>query len=389
MFGPPCVTSGGTGEGSCTGDTHAVDHGVSATTNLVIDHMWMHRFAEIVRPYQWTNYTIQYSDLDTTRETPDEHEDLVYGANPSSGTMRYNVFWGSANDGIFFDEGGNSLTFYGNVIYNSGGGLLVFKDGFANGAVIIYNNTFSSDESFGDFVCPSNCPWIDTVGTPSSLVVKNNVFDHVVADGSFGTADYNAYSTDIGKQDSGTHSFTYTSAFAPSNTQFITTSTSNPIIANYRLTSTGATTFGAGVSLSSPYNVDPDGNTRGGSGIWDVGAYQFSSGVTGTSISLSPSSFTPAAGSNITLTASITPSSGPTGTITFFDGATNIGTSTLPTLTHTVTAITAGTHVYTATYGGDSSYSSSTSSSATVAASGPSGSIVTTGTTFKGGVVVQ
>jgi hypothetical protein len=122
LFGPPCVTSGGSGEGSCTGDTHAVDHGSAATTNLLLDHMWMHRWAEIVRPFQWTNYTIQYSDLDTTRETPDEHEDIMYAANPSSGTMRYNTIWGSPNDGIFFDFGGNALTFYGNV-YSTPGAL--------------------------------------------------------------------------------------------------------------------------------------------------------------------------------------------------------------------------------------------------------------------------
>jgi hypothetical protein len=102
LYGPPCVTSGGSGEGSCTGDTHGVDHGSAATTNLLMDHMWMHRFSEIVRPYQWTGYTIQYSDLDTTRQTPDEHEDIIYAANPSAGTLRYNIIWGSPNDGIFF-----------------------------------------------------------------------------------------------------------------------------------------------------------------------------------------------------------------------------------------------------------------------------------------------
>ena len=88
-----------------------------------------HRFSEIIRPYQWTNYTVQYSDIDTTRQSPDEHEDFVYAANPSSGTMRYNIWWGSPNDGIFFDMGGNSLTFYGNVVYHSGGAVITFKTG--------------------------------------------------------------------------------------------------------------------------------------------------------------------------------------------------------------------------------------------------------------------
>lgn len=280
MFGPPCVTSGGSGAGSCTGDTHAVDHGTGTTTNLLIDHCWLHRFAEIVRPYQWTGYTIQYTDLDTTRQTPDEHEDIMYAANPSSGTMRYNIIWGSPNDGIFFDFGGNSLTYYGNVYYNSGGAFITFKSGFTNGTFLAYNNTFSSDTSFGDFICPSNCPWVDITGTPSTMTVKNNIFDHVGIDGTLGAnGNFNAYSTDIGTQDTGASSFTYTSAFAPSNTQFITTSTSNPISANYRLTTTGQTAFGGkGTNLGSPYNVDMDGNTQ--PTTWNVGAYNFSTGCT-------------------------------------------------------------------------------------------------------------
>jgi hypothetical protein len=274
LYGPPCVTSGGNGEGSCTGDTHGVDHGSAATTNLLIDHMWMHRFSEIVRPWQWTGYIIQYSDLDTTRQTPDEHEDIVYAADPTSGTMRYNVIWGSPNDGIFFDNGGNSLTFYGNVYYHSGGALITFKAGYSNGAVIMYNNTFSSDETFGDYMCPNNCPWIDWTGTPSSIALSDNVFDHVSFSGSPKTGNGNAYSADVGKGDSGANSITYTSAFAASNTQFVTVNTSNPSASNYRLTSTGKTTFQNGVSLSAPYNTDPDGNVRGTGGNWTIGAYQ-------------------------------------------------------------------------------------------------------------------
>jgi hypothetical protein len=112
---------------------------------------------------------------------------------------------------------------------------------------------------------------------------------------------------------------------------------------------------------------------------------------TSTTTGLSSSNLTPPSGTNITLTAPVTPSSGPTGSVTFFDGGSSMGTGSLSSgsAVFTVLGITAGTHIYTATYGGDSSYSSSTSSAATVAASGPSGSIVTPGTSFKGGVVIQ
>jgi hypothetical protein len=272
-YGPPCVTSGGNGEGSCSGDTHGIDHGSAATANLLIDHTWLHRFSEIVRPYQWTGYIIQHSDLDTIRQTPDEHEDYVYAANPSSGTMRYNTWWGSPNDGIFFDFGGNSLAFYGNVMYHSGGAILTFKTGYNGNSVVMYNNTFSSDTTFGDYVCPNNCPWIDFTGAGSS-VVENNIFDHVAFSGKATTANWNGYSSDVGKQDSGANSFTYESNFGSSNTQFASINTSNPIVSSYQLTSSGQTTFASGLALAAPYNVDPLGVTRGNSTSWTLGAYQ-------------------------------------------------------------------------------------------------------------------
>jgi LPXTG-site transpeptidase (sortase) family protein len=73
-------------------------------------------------------------------------------------------------------------------------------------------------------------------------------------------------------------------------------------------------------------------------------------------------------GQSVTFTATVSvtpPGSGtPTGTVTFFNGATNIGTGTLNgsgQATLTMSALLAGTHSITAVYSGDSSYSTSTS----------------------------
>lgn len=278
LSGPACVTSGGSGEGSCGGNADGFNVAPSNNnvTNLTLDHMWIHNFAELVRTSNWTNCTIQYSDLDTTRQTPEEHEDVVYSYPNVNFTMRYNIIYDSPNDGIFFDFGGSSLNFYGNVYLHSGAALISFKAGYSNGAVVMYNNTFSSDETFGDYICPGNCPWIGW-GSTSSAIVENNIFDHVTFSGSpgGGTHDYNAYSSDIGKQDSGTNSLTYSSAFGSANTAFMSVNTSSPVSSNFRLTSTGATTFQSGVTLSSPYNTDPDGNARGSNGHWYMGAYQY------------------------------------------------------------------------------------------------------------------
>lgn len=94
------------------------------------------------------------------------------------------------------------------------------------------------------------------------------------------------------------------------------------------------------------------------------------SSLTSTSTSLSASNTTPVAGTNITLTATVSPSSGPTGTVSFYDTGTLLGSSALSsgTATWPVNGITGGVHGYTATYSGDSTYASSTSSQVTVTA---------------------
>ena len=78
------------------------------------------------------------------------------------------------------------------------------------------------------------------------------------------------------------------------------------------------------------------------------------------------------AGHLITLTASITPASGPvpTGTVTFFDGSTTLGTAplgaqasaslTLSGCNEATACLHAGSHSLTATYSGDASYAGST-----------------------------
>ena len=181
--------------------------------------------------------------------------------------MRYNRIWGSPNDGIFFDYGGTTnFQFYGNVYYYSGGALITFKAGYTNGTAYIYNNVFENNGSFGDY----SPGWLDFTGTLSGGAVENNVYENIQNDGTAPGANYNAYSTSAGKQDSGANSFTYTSG-----TQFVNEPDSgSPLAANFHLTPTGTTTFANGTSLSSPYNADPDGNVRGAGGSWTIGAYQ-------------------------------------------------------------------------------------------------------------------
>jgi len=89
-----------------------------------------------------------------------------------------------------------------------------------------------------------------------------------------------------------------------------------------------------------------------------------------TTVVVVPSTTTPAAGSAITVSATLTPastlSSLPSGTITFsLDGVTQttvpLGAGSPSTTTTTITAPTSGTHLLTATYNGDTYYATSTS----------------------------
>jgi hypothetical protein len=74
--------------------------------------------------------------------------------------------------------------------------------------------------------------------------------------------------------------------------------------------------------------------------------------------SLNPSTYQ----TSVTITATISPTAA-TGTVTFYDGATQLGTGQLSSgkTTYSTAALTVGSHTITASYGGDSNYNSSTS----------------------------
>jgi Bacterial Ig-like domain (group 3)/FG-GAP-like repeat len=81
-------------------------------------------------------------------------------------------------------------------------------------------------------------------------------------------------------------------------------------------------------------------------------------------------------GVSITFTAMVTPTSGtakPTGTVTFLDGSTSLGTGTLSAAgvaTFSTSALSAGPHTITANYGGDANFATSTSSGLAITISG-------------------
>jgi hypothetical protein len=92
-----------------------------------------------------------------------------------------------------------------------------------------------------------------------------------------------------------------------------------------------------------------------------------STGTTASTTTLAVSSSTVTTGTSITLTATVTPTAA-TGTVTFLNNGSSIGTGALSSGTATLSTsfTTAGTASLTATYGGNSTYASSTSGAVSV-----------------------
>jgi hypothetical protein len=110
-------------------------------------------------------------------------------------------------------------------------------------------------------------------------------------------------------------------------------------------------------TVTATYNGDATFATSSGSVTQTVNQ-------TGTSVALvssaNPSSF----GQAVTFTATVTSGAGtPTGTVTFLDGATTLGTATLSgnTATFSTSSLAAGSHSITASYGGDANFAAATS----------------------------
>lgn len=92
-----------------------------------------------------------------------------------------------------------------------------------------------------------------------------------------------------------------------------------------------------------------------------------SSTTTATATTLTASSSSVEEGVKVTLTASVSPAAA-TGTVTFYDGSTSLGSGTLSSGTATLSASfsTTGAHSITAVYGGSTEYATSTSAAVNI-----------------------
>jgi hypothetical protein len=173
------------------------------------------------------------------------HTNVIYCGIVTNSTFRYNKLYDIQVEGLFFNDPDNhDVLIYGNLFYNgsipknSGRGIQI--TGTGNKRFLVYNNTFVD--------LPIGIQLADP-GTYSNCQFRNNIVFRCSANlGTGWAADHNLTG-------SSPDPFRDSSSF------------------DYHLRKTSVA-IGTGASLGAPYNFDMDGNSRGQTGGWDIGAYE-------------------------------------------------------------------------------------------------------------------
>ena len=176
-----------------------------------------------------------------------ESVNLYYSGDDA--IIRYNQFEQIVGTAIVAITQANGCQFYGNVCwdYQVGDGAVGFAGGDASNCRV-YNNTFVNGKA-GIFSSNS-----------SNNLVYNNLWYSTRSTWMGGIHDYNAFS--------GTNNYGESHAQVNVPTSIFTNYAGD----DFRL----AAPTSAGYTLAAPYNVDMYGNTRGADGVWDRGAYEYS-----------------------------------------------------------------------------------------------------------------
>src|SRR3984957_2269956 len=307
VVGPACTVSPNP---VCTNSNWGVNICcVKANTNFTIDHSWIHQWPEVVRPYQSTNLTIQYSYIgEDARLTTGDHEDLVYASDPVTNFVVHDTtLYESGNDGVFFDNACCSgATFYNDIFFHNAGWQISFGKTGTCGPYKVYTSIFESDGTNGEY----NYAWLGTGGctVASGTDMKDNIFYNTVADASSSGPGIDSTQSYMSGTVANGVSFptgcTGCSSYSPASPLTSFTGWVNmlatPVVASdFHLTPSGVTLFqNKGLNLTSTVCTtipgvctDRDGNTRPTTGNWTLGPYQTASTPT-----LAAPTFSPVAG---------------------------------------------------------------------------------------------
>lgn len=243
-----------------------------------------------------TNWIIEYSYIARNASSAAIHGEIWSTTEGSGVIFRYNIVEDPEGTAVFaFINGGVSQNYaiYGNVFKHSAS---YNREGITG--IVYCANDASNDNTCNNLRFTNNTIWQITgaysgiiIQSGTGAVVQNNMwYNSVRTNNSFsGTQSHNwYYNTNAEGENSNTQTCT-------TGCNIFTSATTN----DYTLTAA----TNAGTTLSSPYNVDPNGTTRGADGTWDRGAFEFGSG-SGATV---PTVVTGSSASNITAsTADVT-----------------------------------------------------------------------------------
>lgn len=305
--------------------------GFSGCQNITLDHCWFYDSGRVpVFTLQAKGLLVEYCVIEKNDSTDNNHsEGMVLRGKPNgTGTaadcgnyvIRYNVFSDIEGSAFIGTPSGpthwwTNLSVYGNIFMRPqtptrggcSGGPLAMWDVKAYGDIIFANNTMINLRTGGYSASPISANnsnvyprltfWYYASNDFGDVQNINNLYvncDNVSTTFQDGTSTTDSYTQSH-------NAYFSTTVNAPQDTNGQTLG-SDPLPSwesgDFELAL--ATT--AGTSLASPYNVDPNGDTRGGDGTWDRGAYEFGSGGPDTTPPTVSSAAINTAGTALTIT---------------------------------------------------------------------------------------
>lgn len=244
----------GPGHVNYTGDSRAISLSAAGNASaLLFDHVKISKTTTAVFINGVDSVTFDHLDMSdcSALNSASWHPNGIWAAGATNLTVKNSYFHTGTEgfgvgEGIFAEQSGGNTNWkiYGNVFskINATGQKAVQLTSAVNG-LLFYNNT--CDDTGVD------CLYINGGSCTGTSFVKNNLLNASTL-GTCGTASNNV---------------------TAASTSVWVNRASN----DYHIVSTITTNFprDKGTALGSPYDVDPDGLTRGSDGTWDVGAYEY------------------------------------------------------------------------------------------------------------------
>lgn len=276
---------------------------------------------------------------------------IVFGKSSSSTTLA-----SSSNPSTY----GNSVTFTATVTPSAATGTVTFKDG----TTTLGTGTLSSGKA--------------TFSTSTLAAGSHSVTAAYGGDTNYNTSTSSALTQTVNKANT---TVTLASSANPSTyaSSVTFTATISPSAATGTVTfKDGTTTLGTGTLSSGKATFSTSTLTAGSHSITASygGSTNYNTSTSSTltqtvnkantTLTLASSANPSTYGSSVTFTATISPSAA-SGTVTFLDGSTTLGTGTVSSgkATLAISSLIAGSHSITVSYGGSTNYNTSTSSTLT------------------------